>query len=171
MSSKNKRETEFLDILERNMGFIAKAASVYAYTSQDKKDLVNDIILELWQSYPKFRGDSKVSTWLYRVTLNISLKTKRSRDNGKIVFVDEINIFANTTIMDSEAEFIREQELRTIYECISKLNRINKAIILLYLEDKSNDEIADIVGISRTNVSTRLSRIREELKIIYEQIK
>ncbi len=78
-----KRETDFLSALESNISILIKIARVYAYTTQDRKDLVNDIILELWKSYPKFKGDSKISTWIYRVSLNVALNVKRKRDNRK----------------------------------------------------------------------------------------
>ena len=81
-----KRETDFLSALESNISILIKIARVYAYTTQDRKDLVNDIILELWKSYPKFKGDSKISTWIYRVSLNVALNVKRKRETAKYCF-------------------------------------------------------------------------------------
>ena len=161
MKNRSEIETEFLAILEKNMGSLVKVVNVYAYHLQDKEDLMNDIIFELWRSFPKFRGDSKISTWLFRVALNVSLKSKRKGGNG-ITFVEDIRTVDNKGIFETYDD--RAADIERMYECISGLNSINKAIILLYLENKSNEEIASIVGISRTNVSTRLGRIREELK-------
>ena len=162
MKRQKEIETEFLSVLETNMGSLIKIVTVYAYTVQDKEDLMNDIIFELWKSYPKFHGNSKISTWLFRVALNVSLKTKRRASYNKITFVEDIRTVANGSIFEMTND--HTSDIEAMYECISRLNEINRAIILLYLEDKSNDDIAAITGISRTNVSTRLNRIREELK-------
>jgi RNA polymerase sigma-70 factor (ECF subfamily) len=158
---KETEKIEFLSILEQYISILVKIINAYAYNAQDKKDLMSDIVFELWKSYPKFRGEAKVSTWLYRVALNIALKTKRKRDNNKLLFVDELITFDTDAFAGSSDE---RSNINLLYKCIEELNPINKAIILLYLEDKSNEEIAEITGLSRTNVSTRLSRIREQLK-------
>jgi len=156
------KEKEFLSMLEQSISIIVKIVNVYAYNSQDRKDLMSEIVFELWKSYPKFKGDAKISTWLYRVALNIALKTKRKRDNNKLLFVEELLIFDNSTFVDTMDD---KSTVNLLYKCIEELNPINKAIILLYLDDKCNEEISEITGLSRTNVSTRLSRIREQLKV------
>ncbi len=158
---KEAKEKEFLLMLEQYIGIIIKITNVYTYSTQDRKDLMSDIVFELWKSYPKFKGDAKVSTWLYRVALNVALKTKRKRDNNKLLFVEELITFDNAFV-DTMND---RSTINLLYECIERLNSINKAIILLYLDDRSNKEMAEITGFSQTNVSTRLSRIRKELKI------
>lgn len=158
---KKDKENEFLALLEQNMYIIVKIARVYAFTKDDREELTSDIIFELWKSYPKFKGDSRFSTWLYRVALNIALKTKRKRDNHKLIFVREIAADANR-FYDTQEE--NRSEINRLYQCIEQLTPINKAIILLYLDEKPSTEIAAITGISSTNVTTRLSRIREQLK-------
>jgi len=154
-------EKEFLLILEQSIGVIIKIVNVYAHNKQDRKDLMSDIVFELWKSYPKFKGDAKISTWLYRVALNIALKTKRKRDNNKLLFVEELLTFDSDTLVDTSNDM---SDINLLYKCIDELNPINKAIILLYLDDKSNEEISEVTGLSRTNISTRLNRIREQLK-------
>lgn len=163
---KETTEKEFLFLLEQYIGIIVKIVNVYSHSSGDKKELMSDIVFELWRSYPKFRGDAKVSTWLYRVALNTALKTRRKRDNNKLLFVDELITFESGTFVDT---FSDRSEIELMYKCIEKLPPINKAIILLYLEDKSNEEIAEITGFSRTNVSTRLNRIKGQLKTCMEK--
>ena len=158
---KKNTEKEFLSVLEQYIGILVKIVHIYAYNEQDKKDLMSDIVLELWKSYPRFRHEARLSTWLYRVALNIALKTKRNRDKRKLVFVEELITFEKNAFAEESSD---KSTISLLYRCIEKLNPINKAIILLYLDDKSNEEIAEITGFSRTNVSTRLSRIREELK-------
>jgi len=159
---KETTEKEFLSILERHISILIKIINVYAYNAADRKDLMSDIIFELWKSYPKFRGESQVSTWLYRVALNVSLKSKRKRDNNKLLFVDELIVFESVFLKGGSSD--GRENINRLYGCIEELNPINKAVILLYLDDKSNEEIADITGMSRTNVSTRLNRIREQLR-------
>lgn len=154
-------EKEFLSVLEQYISIIVKIVNVYAHNSQDRKELMSDIVFELWKSYPKFKGKSQISTWLYRVALNVALKTKRKRDNNKLLFVEELLTFDRNAWIDTSDD---QPTINLLYKCIEELSPINKAIILLYLDDKSNEEIAKITGFSRTNVSTRLSRIREQLK-------
>ncbi|MCD7932841.1 MAG: RNA polymerase sigma factor [Tannerellaceae bacterium] len=162
MRMQETTEKEFLSILEQYISILVKIVNVYVHNSQDRKDLMSDIVFELWKSYPEFRGDAKISTWLYRVALNIALKTKRKRDNNKLLFIEELITFDNTAFSDNSDN---KSMINLLYRCIEDLNPINKAIILLYLDDKTNEEIAEITGFSRTNVSTRLSRIREQLKV------
>ena len=159
---KKEIEKEFLSILEQNIGIIIKITNVYTHNEQDREDLMSDIIFELWKSFPGFKGDSKVSTWLYRVALNVSLKTKRKRDNNKLIFVDNILTYDRSVFINTSDD--KASDISKLYKCIEDLNPLNKAIILLYLDEKSNEEIALITGLSRTNVSTRLNRIREQLK-------
>ena len=157
-----KGETDFLSALESNISILIKIARVYAYTTHDRKDLINDIILELWKSYPKFKGDSKISTWIYRVSLNVALNVKRKRDNNKVLFFDELNVADGSDILEVPTD--NSSEISQLYQCIESLSEQNKAIILLYLDDKSYEEISQILGLSRTNVSTRLNRIKEQLR-------
>ena len=159
---KEQAEKEFQSLLERHINIIVKIIKVYACNAQDRKDLMSDIVFELWKSYPKFRGESQASTWLYRIALNISLKRKRKQDNKKLLFIEELLTFDCGTIMDDTPNEV--SEINLLYQCVEELNPINKAIILLYLENKSNEEISEITSLSRTNVSTRLNRIREQLK-------
>lgn len=161
-------EKEFLSVLEQHIGIIVKIVNVYTHNVIDKKYLMSDIVFELWKSYPKFRGDAKVSTWLYRVALNIALKTKRKKNSNKLLFVEELIIFEGDTSIDTSED---KTVIALLYKNIDKLNPINKAIILLYLENKSNEEIAEITGFSRTNISTRLNRIKEQLKTSMEKSK
>ena len=95
-----KGEADFLSALESNISILIKIARVYAYTTHDRKDLINDIILELWKSYPKFKGDSKISTWIYRVSLNVALNVKRKRDNNKVLFFDELKVADGSDILE-----------------------------------------------------------------------
>jgi RNA polymerase sigma-70 factor, ECF subfamily len=157
----NNQKDEFLDILEKNVGIILKIARAYTLNVADKEDLINDIALELWKSFRRFKGDSKVSTWIYRVALNTSMNYKRKREKDRLFFPDDLNQFENKHLINDQPDSSNSEIL---YQCIDELNQLNKAIILLYLDGNSHDEISEITGISKTNVGTRIGRIKEQIK-------
>ncbi|MFA9372048.1 MAG: RNA polymerase sigma factor [Labilibaculum antarcticum] len=157
----NKSKEQFLDVLEKNIGIIIKISRAYARVEQDREDLINDITLELWKSFRNFNGNSKISTWIYRVALNTSINFKRKNKNDTLF--SSINDFKGET-----SEWLNEQDnseqTEILYQCIDELNELNKAIILLYLDGNSHDDISEITGISKTNVGTRISRIKEQIR-------
>jgi len=158
----DKIKEQFLDILEKNIGILLKVSRVYTKVAQDREDLLNDITLELWKSFKSFNGNSKISTWIYRVALNTSMNYKRKKRNDSL-FVS-LNDFKKEDIFPWLIEQDNSSELEVLYNCIDELNEINKAIILLYLDGKSHDEISEIMGISKTNVGTRIGRIKEQIR-------
>lgn len=153
---------QFIDILGNHIGIIIKISGAYAYVKQDREDLIHDIIYELWKSYKRFNGSCKISTWIYRIALNISMNYKRGKRHSMLF--SSLDDFRDKEI----AMWIEEQDsmpqLEMLYRCIDELSEINKAIILLYLDGNSHDEISEIIGISRSNVGTRIARIKEQLK-------
>ena len=157
----NRQKDQFLDILEKNIGIIIKIARAYSKTLHDKEDLINDITLELWKSFGRFKGDSKISTWIYRVALNTSMNYKRKREKDRLFFLDDLKQIENLSWLIEQPDSSHSEIL---YQCIDELNQLNKAIILLYLDGNSHDEISDITGISKTNVGTRICRIKEQIK-------
>jgi len=157
----HRQKEQFLDILEKNIGIILKIARAYSKTVHDKEDLINDITLQLWKSFGRFNGDSKISTWIYRVAINTSMNYKRKREKDKLFFLDDLKQFENLNWIIEQPDSSNSEVL---YQCIDELNQLNKAIILLYLDGNSHDEISHITGISKTNVGTRISRIKEEIK-------
>jgi RNA polymerase sigma-70 factor (ECF subfamily) len=157
----SRQKDQFLDILEKNIGIIIKIARAYSKTLHDKEDLINDITLELWKSFGRFKGDSKISTWIYRIALNTSMNYKRKREKDRLFFLDDLKQIDNVSWLIEQPDSSHSEIL---YHCIDELNQLNKAIILLYLDGNSHDEISDITGISKTNVGTRISRIKEQIK-------
>ena len=157
----NRQKDQFLDILEKNIGIIIKIARAYSKTLPDKEDLINDITLELWKSFGRFKGNSKISTWIYRIALNTSMNYKRKREKDRLFFLDDLKQIENLSWLIEQPDSSNSEIL---YQCIDELNQLNKAIILLYLDGNSHDEISEITGISKTNVGTRISRIKEEIK-------
>jgi RNA polymerase sigma-70 factor, ECF subfamily len=157
----NQLKEQFINLFGANIGIILKISRAYTTTAHDREDLINDIALELWKAFPRFKGDSKLSTWIYRVALNTSMNYKRKKKNNTVPFSDLSQEDSFSRLIENEED---NQATEILYTCIDELNEMNKAIIILYLDGNSHDEIAEITGISKTNVGTRISRIKEELK-------
>jgi RNA polymerase sigma-70 factor (ECF subfamily) len=150
----------FVEIFEANIGIIYKISKAYTKTTADRDDLINDIALELWKAFPRFKGHAKISTWIYRIALNTSMNYKRRQKKEISLFSDLKQIDNISTLIDNEDN----SNIDLLYNCIEDLDEINKAIIILYLDNNSHDEISEITGISKTNVGTRISRIKEQLR-------
>lgn len=149
---------EFSLLVGKHQAIIHKITMVYAKDPADREDLFQDICLQLWKSYPNFRGEAKFSTWLYRVALNTAISNvRKSRNNPGFVQLLDID----RSLDDQSGEM---EKVKLLYTAISRLNRIDKAIILLWLDEKSYDEIASIIGISKSNVSVKLVRIKRKLE-------
>ncbi|MFN3848838.1 MAG: RNA polymerase sigma factor [Spirosomataceae bacterium] len=154
-------EKEFISIIEANQGIIHKVCGMYCHSADDKKDLFQEIVIQLWRSYPKFKGEAKVSSWLYQIALNTAITQLRKfyRKPQHEVFSEVI-----MNISEPSTDDEREVKLAFLYHAISKLSEIEKAIIMLYLEEHSNDEIAQIMGITQNNVRVKLHRIQEKIR-------
>lgn len=155
----SKKEA-FITAIKNNEGIIYKTAALYTHDVHDKNDLVQEIIYQLWKSFDSYDERASLSTWMYRVAMNVAvyhLKTSKR----KIATVPLDSEF--TAITESyNAEF--EEKLQIFKTHVNNLNLLDKGIVMLYLEDKSYEEIAQITGLTTTNVGTRLMRIKEKLK-------
>jgi len=156
----HKLQTEFIDLIENNKKLIYKVSHMYCDNSIDKKDLFQDIISNLWIAYPGFQNKSKVSTWVYRVSLNTAITWFRdySKQSKRIEYTDLIPRLSNEE--DNTIDELYDQ----LYSAINSLGKIDKAIILLLLDECSYEEIAEIIGITKTNVATKISRIKMKLR-------
>ena len=156
----NKLQTDFIEIIEDNKKLIYKVSHLYCDNADDMQDLFQDIISNLWMAYPNFQQKSKVSTWVYRVSLNTAITWFRdySKQSKRIEYTNWIPDMTNET--DHATDELYEQ----LYKAIDTLGKIDKAIIMLFLDDTSYDEIAEIVGLTKTNVATKISRIKLKLK-------
>lgn len=150
----------FVSIVKENEGLIYKVTRVYTDTQEDQKDLYQEIVYQLWKSFDSFKGNSKISTWIYRIALNTAIgylnKSKKK--------VSQVNLDFELLNPVDETDNVTEERLAILYNMIKQLNVIEKGLILLLLEGKSYDEIAVITGFSSSNVGTRLSRIKKKLK-------
>ena len=156
----DKLQADFIEIIEDNKKLIYKVSHIYCDKEDDVKDLFQDIISNLWIAYPNFQQKSKVSTWVYRVSLNTAITWFRdySKQSKKIEYTNWIPDITNET--DHTIDELYER----LYKAIDTLGKIDKAIIMLFLDDTSYEEIADIVGLTKTNVATKISRIKLKLK-------
>ena len=155
----DKKET-FIAAIKDNEGLIYKVASFYTNTIEDRKDLVQEIIYQLWKSFDSFNQKSGLSTWMYRVAMNVAIyHLKISKRNFLTVAMD--GQFSNLHETDNGGF---EEKWKALRQQLDKLNLLDRGIILLYLENKSYEEIAQITGISESNVGTKMFRIKEKLK-------
>lgn len=154
---KIEKERQFKEIMDLYGSMISKVCYMYATDGEYFKDLYQDCLVNLWQGIERFRGDSKVSTWIYRTCLNTCVTSYRR--NRKYEANASIEMLAELSVEDST----RRADLVEMYRMISRLDRLEKAIILLWLDEKSYDEIAEITGMSRNNVASRLRRIKQKL--------
>lgn len=150
-------EQRFLQEIKRNSGIINKICYCYAKDSEEFRDLRQDVITNMWAYRESFRGDSSVSTWIYRLALNTCISALRKRKSkGEKVSIDSI---AHLSAEDTDLPAMH----REMHQLISSLSAEEKAIILLWLDDMSYDNIAAIVGCQRNTLATRLRRIKEKI--------
>ena len=156
-------EQKFARELEQHQSIIHKVCRSYTNNEAAHKDLFQEITIQLWKAYPKFRGESKFSTWMYRVAFNtaISLYRKSKRN------VETTQIYDNLKELEfQDYDDAKDKQLQLLYQAIFSLNDIEKALALMYLEDKSYREIAKTLGISEVNARVKMNRTKTKLKNI-----
>lgn len=155
------QETEkiFTDLVTQNQQIIYKVC--YFYTSDDftLDELYQETIINLWRAFPMFRRESKVSTWIYRIAMNTCISYMRKSSSKPNTIPISTYIADNTPDNDTSNKYLHE-----LYRMLNQLGKLEKALILLYLEDKKHQEISEILGISKNNVAVRLNRIKDKLK-------
>src|ERR1700709_564814 len=161
------KESRFLQLIGENKGILFKLCRVYQDDPSDRDDLLQEIILQLWLAFDSFRGESKFSSWMYRVALNTAIvffkKQKRRPDNEPIPpNFDKVE--------DTSAAGEKEAQLTMFYKAVQQLNKVEKALIYLYMENQPYDEIAANLGITEGNVRVRINRIKNKLKEIIKKM-
>lgn len=154
-------EDKFLLEFEKNQNIAHKICRIYTTNQNAHNDLFQEITIQLWKNYPKFRGDSKFSTWMYRVALNTAISLYRK--STRRVKTQDITEFAYK-ISATPYDDTEEVQLKALYKAIHKLNDIDKALIFLYLEDKPYKEISETLGITSVNARVKMNRAKEKLK-------
>lgn len=156
-------ETSFVQQLQENQNLIHKICRLYTNNEDAHKDLFQEITIQLWKAYPQFRGDSKFTTWAYRVGLNtaITLYRKSSKMSNTVEFDSKLH-----KINQDDYNYEEEEHIKLMYQAIQQLNDIEKALVFMYLEDKDYAEIAETLGITEVNARVKMNRIKGKLKKI-----
>jgi RNA polymerase sigma-70 factor (ECF subfamily) len=159
--SLHTNQDRLLALIENHKGILYKVANAYCRDPDDRNDLIQEIILQLWLSFKRFDERNKFSTWMYRVALNVAISFYRSerRRVRDAVPIEEQGL--EIAVADRMLEDAGD-DIRTLYQMIGRLDELNRALILLTLDGYSHDEIAAIVGITSTNVATRINRIKQK---------
>lgn len=164
MEYKLEKEQQFTAIIENNRQLIYKVCYMYASDDDHFKDLYQEVLINLWNGLERFRGEAQLSIWIYRTCINTCVSVYRK--NHKY---DEMLPLEGVSVVDDNDDGSRLQQLREMYGLINRLDRMEKAIILLWLNEKSYDEISEITGLSRNNVASRLRRIKIKLQQLSEE--
>lgn len=156
----SEAEQRFFADLDAHKGILSKIARSYCRDAAEREDLVQEVVVQLWRSYPRFDGRSKFSTWMYKVALNVAISYRRSEvARTRYVITDEASLLNVAEPIEQESP-----EIGRLYEFIEALNSLDRALVLLYLDGHGHAEIAQILGISATNVATKIGRIKQSLQ-------
>ena len=156
-------EHNFVENLEKHQNIVHKICRIYTNDQESHNDLFQEITIQLWKAFPKFRGDAKFSTWMYRVALNTAITLyRKSKREIKTLDLDTVSF----KIRAHEYDDATEQQLKLMYRALKELNDIDKALVFLYLEEQSYKEISDTLGITEVNARVKMNRIKTKLKSI-----
>lgn len=161
-----EQEAEFVSLLEENQNIVHKICRLYTQSEAEHKDLFQEISIQLWRSFDRFEGKSKFTTWMYRVGLNTAITLYRK--NKKRLDTNPLNDEISRIELDQYDPVVDEQ-LNWLYQTIEEFSEIDKALVLLYLDDKRYDEIAQTLGISDVNARVKMNRIKQRLKKMIKQ--
>ena len=163
------REALFKLWLEQHTGLVFKVARTFAPSDADRADLVQEILLQLWRSLPRFEGKAKESTWIYRVALNTALAWHRSENKRRAAQTPLLSI---EELPEPNDPFAREREelVANLYVAIRRLPKVDAALVLLYLDDLSYREMAEVLGLSESNVGVKLNRARKTLAELMREV-
>ena len=160
-------EKEFIRLINQHSGILYKVCNLYLQEAEDKRDLFQEIVLQLWKAFPNFRQEAQPSTWMYRIALNTAISNFRKKSKG---FFTQSLSDDELQIPDPQQFSVGDDNIGILHRAIAQLSPIEKAIILLYLEEKSYEEIAEVIGITKSNVGVSLSRIKIKLEKILKSL-
>lgn len=158
----------FQELIEQHRGILFKVAKAYCPLEEEREDLIQEMMIHIWQAFPRYNAQYKSSTWIYRIALNVAIsyyrkKTTQQRRQQTL----QVQPSSVTEIDQTE----KEQQFHLLEQFISELKELDRALMVLYLEDRSHVEIAEILGISPSNVATKIGRIKDKLKQRFSQKK
>lgn len=165
-SSQSSNSSDFIQLLENNKGILYKVSRIYCSSREEQKDLIQEMSLQAWRSFSNFNPSYKFSTWLYKISLNVAISHLRKESKRK-EFSQPIQKDQFMISEQNEAYF--EEHINQLYQIISEFKAFDRALLLLFLEEKSYQEISEVLGISQTNVSTKLSRLKKLIKEKFER--
>lgn len=167
MNEKEQKQ-HFQNIIEQHKGILHKVARAYCPNEDDRQDLIQEMMIQVWLSIHRYNNQFKISTWFYRISLNVAISFYRKNTTRANKYTELTEQLIETPVEDKSEN---ERQLYLLDQFISELNEIDKALMILYLEDKSHTEIAEILGISVSNVGTKIGRIKDKLKTRFSQLK
>ena len=159
------KEKEFSQLIKDNQGLIIKVSRLYTNSIEDEQDLFQEIVLQLWRSYDTFKGQSKISTWMYRVALNTAITLFRKKT--KSPQTDELQDFHYKDFVEDDEE--KQQQISTLYKVIKMLPNVERAIVTMYLDDLPYKDIAENLGITEVNARVKMNRLKKTLKELMEK--
>lgn len=159
------KEKEFAKLIKDNQGLIIKISRLYTNALEDEQDLFQEIVLQLWRSYDTFKGGSKISTWMYRVALNTAITLFRKKT--KSPQTDELMDFHHKDYVEDDEE--KQQQIALLYKVIKMLPKVERAIVMMYLDDLPYRDISENLGISEVNARVKMNRLKKRLKELMEK--
>ncbi len=163
--NENSKELQFSKLIKDNQGLIVKISRLYTNSLEDEQDLFQEIVLQLWRSYDSFKGDSKISTWMYRVALNTAITLFRKKT--KSPQTDELKDFQYRFY--TEVEDDKKEQISLLYKVIKMLPNVERAIVTMYLDDLPYKDIAENLGISEVNARVKMNRLKKTLKELMQK--
>lgn len=154
-------QQHFLETLRQHTGILHKVCRVYCHTAEDRQDMFQEMVAQVWKAFPGFRNEAKISTWIYRIALNTAISDFRKQQRK----ISTVALAAGEiSAIYSEETTTQEERLALMQQAIDRLSDVEKALVMLYLEDKSYEEMEDILGISQGNLRVKMNRIKEKLR-------
>ncbi len=153
---------QFEELLQRHRKIVHKVANTYCRDPHDRADLAQEIAAQLWRSFRSYDGTRAFSTWMYRIALNVAISFRR--DSGRRERRDVPLEHALHDVADTRNASANDARVHALYACIERLDPLNRALLLLYLDERSQREIAEILGLTETNVATKIGRLKERLR-------
>ena len=158
---KSEKQKEFLHQLSENQGIIHKICRIYTDNIHDHEDLFQEIVIQTWKSYSNYRGDAKFSTWIYKIGLNTALALFKKKNHKKEELHENLTHFK---IYDDNSHEEKDAQIQAMYNAIHLLSDVEKALIMMFLEDKPYKEISEILGITEGNARVKMNRAKEKLR-------
>lgn len=151
---------QFQELLERHRGIVLKVAHAWCGHAEDRRDLAQEIAAQAWKGFRGYDPARSFSTWLYRIALNVAISQARSSHGRGPLTLDDLAEPGH----DEDTPRETDDGIRALYRCIERLDPLNRALMLLYLDERSQREIADILGLSETNVATKIARLKLRIR-------